>query len=162
MRKFTDNAGTEWSVSVTVMTVKRVRDLAGADLLDTGDEKEKGSGIFARLAMDAILLADVLAAVVQPQLDERKVTKDSFFDLLSGDAIDAATTALLEELADFYPPPRRRALQAALGKIRAAEARAMDLAEQKISALEIDMEAEFDAALKRTGVPSGSTPESSG
>jgi len=165
MRTFKDNRGRDWPVTVTVSTVKRVRDLAKVDLLDDAAGKGKDaaeSSVFARLASDAILLADVLWAVVQPRALELNVAQADFEDALAGDAIDAATTALLEELTDFYPPQRRRALKLVLGKIKAAEVGMMAAVEKQVSELEVDLTADFQAALKRIGARSGSTPESSG
>ena len=45
------------------------------------------------------------------------------------DPCDHATTALLEELVDFFPRARRRLLAKALGKLKTLEARALELAD---------------------------------
>jgi hypothetical protein len=61
MRTFKDNAGRTWSLTLSVWTVKKVRDLLGVDLLDLGGESATGSsdkkpGLLFRLIADPVLL----------------------------------------------------------------------------------------------------------
>ena len=114
MRTFRDNAGRTWSLTLSVWTVKKVRDLLGVDLLDLGGESATGSsdkkpGLLFRLIADPVLLVDVLYVVCKDQADSASVTDEQFGRAMGGDAIDAATKAFLEELADFTPSPRDRA-----------------------------------------------------
>ena len=114
MRTFKDNAGRSWSLALSVWTVKKVRDLLGVDLLDLGDESAPASsgkkpGLLLRLIADPVLLVDVLYVVCRDQADAASVTDEQFGRAMGGDAIDAATKAFLEELADFTPSPRDRA-----------------------------------------------------
>lgn len=114
MRTFKDNAGRTWSLTLNVWTVKKVRDLLGVDLLDLGGESATGSsdkkpGLLFRLIADPVLLVDVLYVVCKDQADGASVTDEQFGRAMGGDAIDAATKAFLEELADFTPSPRDRA-----------------------------------------------------
>jgi len=114
MRTFNDNAGRSWSLALNVWTVKKVRDLLGVDLLDLGGESATGSsdkkpGLLFRLIADPVLLVDVLYVVCKDQADGAGVTDEQFGRAMGGDAIDAATKAFLEELADFTPSPRDRA-----------------------------------------------------
>jgi hypothetical protein len=114
MRTFKDNAGRTWSLTLNVWTVKKVRDLLGVDLLDLGGESatgpsDKKPGLLFRLIADPVLLVDVLYVVCRDQADETGITDEQFGRAMGGDAIDAATKAFLEELADFTPSPRDRA-----------------------------------------------------
>ena len=114
MRTFNDNAGRTWSLTLNVWTVKKVRDLLGVDLLNLGGESATGSsdkkpGLLFRLIADPVLLVDVLYVVCKDQADGASVTDEQFGRAMGGDAIDAATKAFLEELADFTPSPRDRA-----------------------------------------------------
>ena len=80
---------------------------------------------------------------------------------MAGDAIEAATTAVLEELVSFCPSPRDRAN---LGRVLQATTkvmeRARDLVERKLDSGELDRLA--DRLLATAGGSSGSAPESSG
>ena len=51
MKIWTDNKGRQWRVSVTVATIKRVRDLTGIDLMGICD-----GTLVAKLAGDPIAL----------------------------------------------------------------------------------------------------------
>jgi hypothetical protein len=123
MRTFKDNAGRTWSLTLNVWTVKKVRDLLGVDLLDLGERAEPPNGdparrslgeggkpgLLFRLIADPVLLVDVIYVVCKDQADSAPVTDEQFGRAMGGDAIDAATKAFLEELADFTPSPRDRA-----------------------------------------------------
>jgi hypothetical protein len=99
MKAFTDNAGKTWSVSMTIDSVKRVRDLLSVNLV----EPEAGDPpLLTRLGTDEILLCDVVYCLIKPQADQLGVTDADFGRSLGGDAILAAQTALYEELADFF------------------------------------------------------------
>lgn len=153
MKHFKDGTGREWNVTLNVSVVKRIRDLAGVDLLDT-------ENCVAQIADNPIALADTLYAACKPQADERKVSDEQFGELLAGDVIADASNALLEELADFFPTGRRQILQRALGKMRAAETRMTAAAMAKLESPEVDQA--IDAAIaKALGGPSTNSQASS-
>lgn len=145
MRTFTDTQGRAWTVTVTVDTIRRVRALAGADLMAV-----VGGDLLERLSGDPVLLADLLYAVVKPEADARQVSDLDFGRALAGDAVVAATQALLEGLIDFFPSPRARLLRQALDKLAAWQTAALAAAEQRL------------AALAEPGTWSGDSPASSG
>ena len=65
MAKFKTIDGKEWVIDVTYLTVKRVRDLCGVNLLDICNlDKESLSGWVA----DDLKVLEVVCAVVRPQL----------------------------------------------------------------------------------------------
>ena len=142
MKLFKDNEGREWQVAVNVATVKRVRDLTGTDLLTALDGK-----LFEQLVSDPVLLCDVVYALCKPQADKAGVTDEEFGRGMGGDAIDNAVSALLPELVDFFPSPRRAILKKALEKLRKLEAMTLDAASKALDsdALEKLMKQELDA-----------------
>ena len=109
MRVFKDTAGREWSLALNVYAVKKVRDLLSLDLLDLGGSDKPGDGLLFRLIADPVLLVDLLYVVCKDQADKEGVTDEQFGQAMSGDVIDAASKAFLEELPDFTPSPRDRA-----------------------------------------------------
>ncbi|MCC6579869.1 MAG: hypothetical protein IT440_05460 [Phycisphaeraceae bacterium] len=163
MRLFTDNAGRQWTVVINVDTIKRVRGLVGVNLLEVIGPRKKDDAegdLLSRLSSDPILLCDVLYAVCKPEADTRNVTDEDFGRAMAGDAIDQATTALLEELVGFFPQSKRRVLGKALTRLRDLESRVLDVAERRLDDLRIEaaMEEalrEMDAAWLAT--PSGSS-----
>ena len=161
MKTFKDNAGRTWTVTVDVTAVKRVRSLLDVNLLEVLDGR-----LIERLAGDPVLLCDVLYALVKPEADAQKVSDEDFGRAMAGDAVEHATTALLEELVDFFPLGKRRLLQKALGKLKSWEAKALDVAEKRLESPELDEK--LEAALRTAGSAmtagssSGSSPGSSG
>ena len=98
MKTFVDNAGRTWTVQVNIGTVKRVRDLVKVNLLEVIEGK-----LLEKLISDPILLCDVIYCLCQSEAETRNVTDVDFGRSMAGDAIEYATTALLEELVDFSP-----------------------------------------------------------
>ena len=154
MKTFKDNADRTWTVQVNVDAIKRVRDLAGLDLLSAVD-----AALLEKLASDPVLLCDVVYAVCKGEADAKGVTDEDFGRSMAGDAIDAATAALLEELVDFFPRGRRQVLAKAMGKLRDLETKALALAAEKLDSPELDRR--MREILEEAGEPSGSLPGSS-
>jgi len=175
MKTFNDNAGRTWTVSINVDAIKRVKGLLDINLLDVASGESKGNdrGLLGRLSGDPILLCDVLFALCKPEADTRKVSDEEFGRGMAGDAIDHATTALLEELVDFFPQAKRRVLDKALRKLRTLEARVLDVAERKLDSPALDRAVEAalaelpgavideGTALATSNSSSGNSPASS-
>jgi len=155
MRSFTDNNDRSWEISINVAAIKRVRDLVGVDLLEIVD-----GTLIEKLIRDPILLCDIVYAVCKPQADEQEIGDEDFGRAMAGDAIEHATTALLEDLVSFCPSPRDRKN---LGRVLETTSRVMDkardLIEQKLDSGELERMAE--EALATAGDSSGIAPASS-
>ena len=167
MKTFVDNAGRTWTVAINVDAIKRVRDLVDVNLLEVIEGK-----LLERLIGDPVLLCDVIYAVCKPEADAKSaggVTDTDFGRAMAGDAIDGATTALLEDLVDFFPQGRRRVLAKALAKLRKFETAALSAVEVRLDSPELErrMAADLAALETETAVPtppgslSGSVPASS-
>jgi hypothetical protein len=135
MRQFKDEQGKPWTINVNIGTVKRVRSFAKVDLLDLRD-----GNLFTELAQDPIKLGDVLWVLCMDEAKAAGVDEVQFAAALAGDALDAATNALLEEIVDFFPKPQRDVLRKALVKGRQVQemqmAKAMKQLEAAIEAWE--------------------------
>lgn len=110
MRSFPDNKGRQWSLSLNVFSAKRVKSETGVDLLDM-------DSLTAKLA-DSYTLAEVLWSMISKDAEAINVDAEEFGSSLSGDEVELATNALLEEIIDFFPLPRRKILIKALEKSR--------------------------------------------
>lgn len=134
MRSFRDNQGRQWSVEINVTAIKRVRGLTGEDLMQVIE-----GTLIEKLIRDPVLLCDVVYAICKPEADSRSITDEDFGKAMAGDAIEAATTAVLEELVGFCPSPRDRAnLGRVLQATRKVMDRARDLVEKKLDSGELD------------------------
>ncbi|MBX3408239.1 MAG: hypothetical protein KF869_15920, partial [Phycisphaeraceae bacterium] len=92
MRSFKDNQGRLWSVEINVTAIKRVRGLTGEDLMQVIE-----GTLIEKFIRDPVLLCDVVYAICKPEADARSVSDEEFGKAMAGDAIEAATTAVLEE-----------------------------------------------------------------
>jgi len=154
VKTFNDNSGRTWTVSLNVDAIKRVRALADVDLMQA-----VGGALLERLTTDPVVLCDVLYAVCRDEAEAKSVSDEEFGRALAGDAIEAATSALLEELVSFFPTEaKRRVLGKATAKLKALQARALEVAERRIDSPELDRE--MANALQNAGISSGSSPES--
>lgn len=154
MRQFKDNAGRTWTVDINVATLKRVRGLTGVDLMQVIE-----GTLIEKFIRDPVLLCDVVYAVCKPEADSAKVSDEEFGKAMAGDAIEAATGAVLDELISFCPSPRDRAN---LGRVLQATNRVMekarDVTEKRIETL--TSEGELDKLVNRLLETSGSSSTS--
>jgi len=157
MKQFTDNAGRQWTVEINVAALKRVKSLAGVDLLEVLD-----GTLIERLIRDPVLLCDVLYAACKPEADRLGVSDEEFGRAMAGDSIALATEALLDEIVSFCPSPRDRA---ALGRVLAATRTAMekarDLVEARLDGGELEKAIDEALGQATAGTSSTAAPASS-
>ena len=133
MTTFNDTTGRTWTISINVDAIRRVRSLLNVNLLDAVDGK-----LLEQLVVDPVLLCDILFALVKPEADAKNVTDEDFGRALGGDALDHATTALLEGLADFFPSTKAAVFRQAIEKLRALEKLALDTAAKRLASGELE------------------------
>ena len=160
MKSFTDNKGRAWEIVVTVATVKRVRGLCKVDpnsIVELDKNNKPSAELLERLSSDPVLLVDVLYAVCKPQADKLGITDEDFGESMAGDAIEHATTALLEEVIDFFPEAKRMVMR----KILSASRKFSEAARRKLEAeLNGEFESRVVSELDRLTGSSGTVPES--
>jgi len=154
MKTFVDNANRTWQIVINVDTVRRVRDLAKINLLDAVDRD-----LMERLALDPVLLCDTLYAICKAEADKNGITDKQFGEGLAGDAIEAATDALLEELADFFPSRTGKPMKLAIQKHKKLQEALSQGACRRVESLDVEKTAEL--LLKNSGGSSGNSPASS-
>lgn len=154
MKTFTDTANRVWTVAINVAAVKRCRALVEVDLYGLVD---RGFEPLAALLGDPVKLVDTLYVLCKAEADARGVTDVQFGEALAGDALEAASTAFLAELVDFFPDPRvREGLRKILDAGRKVTATAIERMMATMATLDIEAE-----AAKLIG-RSGTVPASSG
>ena len=154
MKTFKDNADRTWTVTVNVDSIKRVRSLLNIDLMEAVEGK-----LIERLIGDPILLCDVIYCVCKEDADAKGITDEEFGRAMAGDAIELATTALLEELVDFFPQGKRQLLRKALAKLETLQETMLAVVSERLDSPELD--AELLAELRKLGDSSGASPASS-
>lgn len=160
MREFKDEEGRPWRVALTVAAAMRVRDSVVIDV--DGNKRPFDIVDVASIANTMQILrghyttiAETLHAILVSQVEEKKLTKEQFFDGLRGDALDAAAKALEQELIDFFPQRLRKMVGLLAAKMDEASTELMARAEKAMEA------ATTETLLDQSGLPSGKLPESS-
>lgn len=114
MKCFKDNQNRNWTIVVNVATVKRVRSLLDINLLDVvklDSNNKPNVDLLEQLASDPVLLCDVIYCICKLEADAQNISDEDFGAAMGGDAIEYGTTALLEELVDFFPEAKRLVLR---------------------------------------------------
>ncbi len=155
MKIFNDTKGDGWQVEINTTVVKRVKTLLDINLLSLADDN---FALLDRLSTDLILLVDVLYVVCCDQAKEREISDEEFGRRMAGDEIIAARDALIEELINFFPDARRRAMMKTVtGKARALTETILNKGQAAITEVEsLDTEAVASALMSSFG----SLPES--
>ena len=141
MKTFVDNAQRTWTLSINVGAIKRVRALCNVNLLDIitlEADNKPNTGLLEQLSGDPVLLVDVLFAICKPEADAKSITDEDFGCAMSGDAIEFATRALLEELGDIVPEVKRRVFQKILTATRRFEEETTKKLQELMDSGEID------------------------
>ena len=163
MHTFTDNAGRVWTANLNVATLKRVRALAGVDLASAILVERDGrveASLLERLASDPALLVDALYALCKDEADKLGVSDEDFGRAMAGDAILGTTDALLDEIVDFFPNPKRAILQRLVAAARRAETAAKAALDKALSTDELDRA--VDSLLAASTGSSTNSPASAG
>lgn len=160
MREFRDDQGRPWQVALTIAAAMRVRDSVTVDV--DGQKKPFDLVDVASISQTMQVLrgqyttiAETLYAILNRQVEDRKLTKEDFLDGLRGDALDAAAKVLEQELIDFFPQRLRKMIGLLAAKMDEASAELMARAEAAMEA------ATTSDLLDQSGLPSGKQPESS-
>ena len=161
MKTFTDNTGRVGTLAVNVAAIKRVRALCGVNLssiVELDKDNNPDTKLIEQLSTDPVLLVDVLYAVCKNECDQKGISDEEFGMAMSGDAIEHATTALLDEIIDFFPEAKRLAFK----KILSATRRFEEIARKRLEAIMSDGEFEdkMVSALEQLTGLSGNALES--
>lgn len=97
MASFIDTAGREWSLTLTVGKLRKLREV-GVNLLSPNIQEQ--------ISNDMLLLVDIITALCRPQIEERGLSEELFLNSINGDVLMAAAAALMEAMADFFPSKR--------------------------------------------------------
>ena len=109
-KTFTDTAGREWTVRITVGTLARLKSIAGFTLDDivpkVPSQSNKMQGL-ADLISDPLQVLTAVYAICKPAIDTLNLTFDQFAESgfegeKSAEACEAAGFALLQAIHDFF------------------------------------------------------------
>jgi hypothetical protein len=98
LRSFKDNQDREWEIVVNTNTAERVRDKLGVDVFKLYESE--GERVFG----DPILLVNLLYVLCEAQATKAGISDYDFGAAMVGGANESAMSALLDAVADFFPP----------------------------------------------------------
>ena len=115
MKSFTDKNGESWDLDLNIGAAMRLKSRLDIDIenvvtFDKSNNPEDVS-LLERIAEDSILLFNVIFILCEKQVQDRKLTQEQFAERFTGDTIEAATDALLDEIVNFSRPAKRKVLQ---------------------------------------------------
>ena len=144
MHIFKDNAGRDWSLSLTIGNAMLVKDRLGVDLL----QPEVGEPpLLTQLGTDEMLLAQVIAALLESQFELHKIDAAQVYQCFDGPTFGRAHEAFYKELIDFFlqrgRADRARAVEKQMQMIIAGTKAAMTRVEQ------INVDVVIDQAMKK-------------
>ena len=114
MKTFNDKNKKTWRIELTVGSARRIKADTGIDLVNIisiEDQGKASSAELEKLIDNPFKLVDVLYSLCAPQAKEENVGPEAFAELFDAAAIEAATTAMVEEIIDFFPPTKRKAIE---------------------------------------------------
>lgn len=149
MATFKDNQDREWVLRLDAPTIRMVRnELDGLNLADLEGKT------YEKLVADPVLLVDTLWLLCKDQAKAAGIDDLSFASRIVGDAIERASDAMLESIADFFPTKKREILHALAKQQREVRELGLQAALEKITdptlrkRLLATMEARMDADLQ--------------
>ncbi len=118
MATFSDAAGVDWQLRVTVGAINRVRESTGVEL-----DKclEDNMAVLHEMLVDICKVVDVVYSICRQQAVERNVSAEEFGERMVGDSVTKATDALIESLIDFFPKRQSEILKATMRKMKTVE-----------------------------------------
>lgn len=159
MTTFNDKTKTPWTLELTVGSARRVKADTTVDLVNIisldGDGKASMKTL-EKLIEDPFALVNVIFSLCKPQAEKAGITDEAFAELLDADAVEAAANALVEEIINFTPAAKRKALtkiHQIAQRIAAKNEAALD---QILESGQLEEQIE-----KQLKISSTSTPESS-
>ena len=123
MNTFTDRDGRSWDLSLNVGLLARVRQTTGIELAKAlKSEQALAEAIFA----EPEKLVEVLYVICEAQAQKAGISPEQFGYGFDGEALERATQAMLESIADFFPRSAlARAVKSRLPQILARADREM-------------------------------------
>lgn len=145
MQTFADKDGLNWTISVTIGTIRSIKQALGYDLMPgptAGDQ-------LSRLAYDYEALVNAIYLCCKRQADERSIDDQAFGELFDGQALDAACEAFMEAYQSFCPALIRQGLIKTRAAQKKAETLALSHVERRLSDDQIQkmVEKAIDGAL---------------
>ena len=135
MQVFSDNGNRSWSLSLTIGSAMKIKETLGVDLLqpEIGDPP-----LLTRLGTDEMLLAQVIAALLESQFELHKVDAAQIYECFDGPTFARAHEAFYKELIDFFHQRGRTDREKAVRKQMEMVQAGIEAASTKIDGINVE------------------------
>jgi hypothetical protein len=120
MSVFTDSAGRDWNIKLTLGTARKVFLETDIDLLNIStlvDSEDEENSTAARLITDDLFIGEIIAILIGKQAEERGIRKEDIYDLFDGETLAKAHLAFLEEYKVFFTERGNRTSRDVIAKM---------------------------------------------
>jgi hypothetical protein len=153
MKSFRDAENREWFLRLDFETLERVEASTGVKLDDIASDNPQS----VVAVQSAVTRGKVLWAMVEPQANERGITRAQFAKAMDGPAMYAAHKALLDEQVFFSPPEYRVILELSLRAQEEHNAKAVEEARREAEKLLSDASASKSPESSESIQPAGAS-----
>jgi len=166
MGTFRDCKGDTWEIVVDIPTVKRVRSLAGVDLLNVAINAKQAS-VYASMS-DPVTFAEIVYAICKPEATQRGLSDEDFARRLDID-VEELAELILREIAGFFQRRNQgKAADLVLWQVEKSKQAAAKMQQQLTPEVMTKLDQEFDLMIDERihelqetfGGTSSSLPES--
>jgi len=135
MQTFKDSNNRNWSLTLTIGSAIKIKERLEIDLLqpEVGDPP-----LLTRLGTDEILLAEVIAALLEDQFELHKFDKQQVYESFDGPTFARAHEAFYRELIDFFQQRGRQDRAKAVEKQMKMISAGVKAAMARIDGIDVD------------------------
>jgi hypothetical protein len=135
MQTFKDSNNRTWSITLTIGTAMKIKEKLAIDLLqpEIGDPP-----LITRLGTDELLLAEVLATLLEDQFAAHKFDAAQVYECFDGPTFARANEAFYLEMIDFFHQRGRDDRARAVSKQKAMIEAGVKAAITKIDEIDVD------------------------
>ena len=108
MQTFKDAEGREWIVELNVRAIREIKARTGVNLSELMSLDFDSANSVSEALMDTMTVADMLWVVCESL---RTLSKEDFEAAIKGDVVEAAESALMESVIEWFPKRKREVLR---------------------------------------------------
>lgn len=117
MKIVVDKLNREWTISINVNSLARIRAATGLNLYDISPGPD-GLATVQRVLTDGLTFGTVLGALLGPQMKSQGLDEEQFFATVGAAELEQMQRAFIEEWSDFFQSSSQATRQAVARIIR--------------------------------------------
>jgi len=103
MERFTTSDGKQFILKINIGAAFRVKEKTGFNILNPAEAQNNNNvPLIGQILTDDLILSEIVAAIIAPQLEDNKTSLESFYNSLDGGALLSVQSAFLSEYRNFF------------------------------------------------------------